>query len=214
MVEKTKKHSRVGVFNRFFPWRNRAWTFHNNILWFRLHWFLKTIPYFSYLYRITYPFYLPKNIKKIFVHRNNEIENKGGAWAEKPGECLYSFQTSLTSIFNYVYLNFPNSNIVMAGVDLNSKGYYFENFSEAKEALDIIKKDIEEFNSLFKTKKNFQEIETNGNHASLINYNGQGTILDVMDFIVKKLEEKNIRLYSINPKSELVLRGWAGIWNG
>ena len=87
----------------------------------------------------------------------------------------------------------------MTGIDLNSPGTYYDNFDDAKK--------IDERDQLSEI------IDKEQKHISLINYNGYGTILDVMDFIVEKLKSRNIRLVSTNPNSELVIRGWASVWN-
>ena len=192
-------NKRVGILGMFFPWRNKGWTFHSKKWSYSLHSLLKKFLVTRYLYRVTEAFYIPKSIQKTFVLRNNDPTNKGGNWAEKDGEELFSFQTSLTSIFNYLYIFHPNSDILMTGIDLNSPGTYYDNFDDAKK--------IDERDQLSEI------IDKEQKHISLINYNGYGTILDVMDFIVEKLKSRNIRLVSTNPNSELVIRGWASVWN-
>jgi hypothetical protein len=199
MIIPFDSNKRLGFVGSFFPWRDKAWTFHPKKTSYCLHLLLKKTVITKYIYRMTEPFYLPEFIQQIFIMRNNSHENKGGKWAETLCEELFSFQTSLTSIFNYLYLLHPNTDILMSGVDLNSGGSFYDDYPDAKK--------IDERNHLSDV------IEREQKHISLINYNGQGTILDVMDFIVEKLKSRNIRLVSINPNSELVIRGWASVWD-
>ena len=82
---------------------------------------------FSYLV----PWTLPKKHMVTFSQFCQQkhayrADNNGWFWAEKLSDPLYFYRGTLTSAINLASIIWPNCNISLIGVDLNSYGYFFD----------------------------------------------------------------------------------------
>ncbi|MEN3322527.1 hypothetical protein VP395_02190 [Mariniflexile soesokkakense] len=76
------------------------------------------------------PLLLNKHNKVYYikVHYLWDLDN---TWANTLNEELFHFRGSLTSVLNLVSIKYPKLNILMLGVDLNTKEYFFDEELEA-----------------------------------------------------------------------------------
>lgn len=126
-----------------------------------------------------------------------EIQNwksRGNTWAKSINEKLYHYRGSFTSVLNYISIIYPHHDIILAGVDFNSFGYFFSD-----EMLNKLPFDTEDWTTAIS--------KENNKHFSIIDY--QGTkIDDELPFVISELESTGNKMYSLSKNSYLVVNGF------
>ena len=142
--------------------------------------------------------HLPKTGKFEYIGYQT-WNNPNNTWSMNLSKDLYHFKGSLSTVFNYCALKFPKLDILLVGVDFNGSKYFFQ------EELDQ-----EEFVTSDRTTSITQ---AENKHFSLIPTEDGLTLIDRMPYILKKLSDHNISVYSVNDKSKFVKEGFIGIYN-
>lgn len=125
-----------------------------------------------------------------------EIQNwktRGNFWANSLNQKLYHYRGSFTSVLNYISILYPNSNILLAGVDFNSPCYFFEN------ELDKLKFETADWTTNISKK--------NKKHFSIIDFEGT-KIDDELPFVINELKKTNNEMFSFSKNSYLVNEGF------
>jgi hypothetical protein len=68
---------------------------------------------------------LPKTSHTQFIDIQN-WKNRGNFWAKSLNQKLFHYRGSLTTVLNYISILYPNSKILLIGVDFNTSGYFFD----------------------------------------------------------------------------------------
>ncbi|WP_299060167.1 hypothetical protein [uncultured Polaribacter sp.] len=135
---------------------------------------------------------IPDNFKLEYISVQNWIA-RGNKWATTIKEDLYHYRGSLTTVLNYISINFPNKKILFVGVDFNSPHYFFQ------EELNKLNISATDWTSEF--------INTEKKHFSIIDYKNT-KIDDEFPFIIKSLKETGNTIYSVSEKAYLVEKGF------
>ena len=136
-------------------------------------------------------FLIPSGCEFQFINHQHWL--KGDRWAHSLAEKLFHFRGSLSTVLNYVSIQFPNRRINLVGVDFNSPKHFFQ-------------EDLEKLNFCWQDWTT-DIVEREKMHFSAIEYQ-DSTIFDKFDFMIKNLMESGNEIYSSNPKSLLVEKGF------
>lgn len=134
----------------------------------------------------------PKDAQVFYIDKQ-KWNLRGNKWAKSLDEPLYHFRGSLTSVLNLISIKYPNTDIVLAGVDFNSPGYFFQtelekvDFKTDDWTTDLVKKE--------------------GKHFSIINHDGS-TMDDEFPKVIGWLNDSGNKIFSINRNSHLVEKGY------
>lgn len=131
---------------------------------------------------------LPKKSKVEYVEIQ-DWKSRNNKWANDLKQKLYHYRGSFTSVLNYIAIEYPNRNILLAGVDFNSPEYFFE------ENLRKLNFDTSDWTT--------QIVKENKKHFSIINFEGT-KMDDEFPFIINELEKTNNKMYSLSSQSYLV----------
>ncbi len=118
----------------------------------------------------------------------------GFSWAKTLKEPLYWFHTSLLTAINLANIIYPNCDIKLLGIDLQSpEAFYHEEIMKKEEMLD---------------KHYRKSIKELGKHPTAIATTSDGrTMFDALQRIVLELDKLGTKLLCCNPNSKLVLDG-------
>lgn len=135
---------------------------------------------------------IPKQSTIQFIDNQNWLD-RGNKWAKTIQEPLYHYRGSLSSVFNYISICFPNKKVLLVGVDLNTDEYFFEN-----ELKNVDFNTTDWTTAIVKGKKK---------HFSIIDFNGT-KIDDELPFMIKNLKLSGNLLFSVSKSSYLVSKGF------
>jgi hypothetical protein len=125
--------------------------------------------------------------------------NPNNTWSSTLSQDLYHFKGSLSTVFNYCAINFPQLDILLVGVDFNGSKYFFQEELDQEE---------------FVTSDRTTSITRSENkHFSLIPTEGGLTLMDRIPYILDKLSDQNITVYSVNGTSRFVKEGFIDVYN-
>lgn len=136
-------------------------------------------------------FLVPQNCNFQFIYHQPFLE--GDNWAKTLDESLFHYRGSLSTVLNYISIEFPSRIIKMIGVDFNSPEYFFQ------KELENLKFDWKDWTTSIVNEKKI--------HFSAIEYEGT-TIFDKFEFMIENLKKSNNSLYSCSPESLLVTKGF------
>jgi hypothetical protein len=141
-----------------------------------------------------YRFWIPFRITGTQVNyfQNILANDRSFRWATTLSEPLYFYRGSLSSVINLATIIYPECDIKLLGVDLNSNEYFYG---------DRIKKYPELLDRFY-----FLGNKA-GKHPTIIGEGSASSILNVMPKIVNHLRSLGIDLTCCNPKSLLVTEG-------
>lgn len=141
--------------------------------------------------------------KPLLFNRHNEIFyinvhylwDLDNTWANTLNEKLFHFRGSLTSVLNLVSIKYPKLNVLMLGVDLTTKEYFFD----------------EELEELFNKKglgydwtKPF--MDSTGKHYSAAVDSGV-TIFDRFDYVVDNLYKSDNKIFAYPKENAEIFNG-------
>ncbi len=135
---------------------------------------------------------LPRHSKVVYIDVQ-PWNKRGNKWASKITEPLYHYRGSLTTVFNYISIAFPNRKVLLVGVDFNTSGYFFD------EELKRLRFETSDWTTSISREHNM--------HFSIINYEGT-KIDDEMPFMLKNLERSNNKVFSVNKEVYLVKKNF------
>lgn len=140
-----------------------------------------------------------KNLPVYCVPRHCELEYAthhdwltGGSWARSLDEPLYHYRGSLTSVFNYITIKWPNSIVKLVGTDFDSNQYFFE------ECMKRQRMPWEDWTTQYAEGANL--------HFSAVTYEGT-TMFDELPYVVRQVTSHGIDLSCCNRNSLLVTKG-------
>jgi hypothetical protein len=120
-------------------------------------------------------------------------------WSESLDQTLYFYRGSLTTSINLANIIYPETDICLLGVDLNSKNSFYES--------EIAKLPEFEKHADPRHAERMKMSLRSGKHATILTYNGAPGIQSVMPDIVKILKRRGLNLFCANPNSYLVKEG-------
>lgn len=132
------------------------------------------------------------DIYGVNVHYLWDLDNK---WAKKMNEELFHFRGSLTSVLNLVSIRHPKLNVLMLGVDLITKEYFFDQELEA-----LYKKT----GLGYDWTQSF--MNDSGKHYSAAVDSGV-TIFDRFDYVVDCLDKTNNKIYAYPIENATIFNG-------
>lgn len=126
------------------------------------------------------------------VHYLWDLDNM---WAKNLLEKLFHFRGSLTSVLNLISIKYPKLNVLMLGVDLTTKEYFFD------EELDVLFK---------KTGLGYDWTQSfmndSGKHYSAAIDSGV-TIFDRFDYVVECLDKSENKLFAYPNENVIIFNG-------
>ncbi|CAK6687624.1 hypothetical protein OGCDGJMD_00259 [Cyanobium usitatum str. Tous] len=133
--------------------------------------------------------YLAPKSTAITYCDHTPFQQPSNRWASSYDQPLYHYRGSLTHVLNFITIQYPDSDIYLAGVDFNTPHYFFQ--EELAEYAD--------FNSDWTT----QLVTDTGLHFSAQHWEGT-TMFDDSEYINHQLSLYGCRLFSLNEKSLMV----------
>ena len=137
-----------------------------------------------------------KNKKKIRFVKIKDLFSEDNKWSETYEKPLYHFRGSLTTVLNVISIEYPYSKVLVLGVDLIDKRYFFDNELEDLFLKQHIGKD---WTTAY--------MEKEGKHFSAIEMKGV-TMIDRINYCIDRLEltENFLYAYPANNASVLGLK--------
>jgi hypothetical protein len=132
-------------------------------------------------------FLVPKNCKFNFITHQDWLN--GDAWASSLDEPLFHYRGSLSTVLNYISIQYPNRHISLVGVDFNSSKYFFQN------ELEKLSFQWQDWTTPLTKEKSM--------HFSAIDYQGK-TIFDKFEFMINQLNLSGNSMSCPNSKSLVV----------
>jgi hypothetical protein len=149
---------------------------------------------------------IPQGSHVVFMNRNNYdyIKYEGEwKWAQSLNEPLFQVKSSLTACLNYISIKYRNYPVYLAGTDLNSGKYYYQeemDVSPVRQILDnIIAKDSRAAFMAAKAKENDLYFPAQ-------NFDGY-SVFDAFPFVLKNMEKSNNQVFCVSRESALVTKG-------
>lgn len=149
--------------------------------------------------------YFDKSIqrKPLLLNRHNEIYNISvhylwnldNKWANTLNEKLFHFRGSLTSVLNLVSIKYPNLKVLMLGVDLATKEYFFD------EELVVL------YNKIglgYDWTQSF--MDNSGKHYSAAIDSGV-TIFDRFNYVVECLDKSQNKIFAYPKENAAIFNG-------
>jgi hypothetical protein len=131
-------------------------------------------------------------------------------WARSLEDPLYFFRGTLTSAINLAAIVWPESDIKLLGVDLNSYGYFFDpdhTLADAQADLEKNKRRVGEVSALHHQKSHQLNIHSTAVQYDVDEKKSLPGIQSVFPRIREELARNGRRLFCCNPKSLLVTDG-------
>lgn len=212
--ESMKKLSSLGEIKLYLSHRLRKYIFKNRVkykihlaIYFSSHFLIKlfrkflkplSAKYFNllkdYIER-RFPFrpLLYKNKKRIRFIKIKDLFSEDNKWSETYEKALYHFRGSLTTVLNVISIEYPYSKVLLIGIDLIDKRYFFDD--ELKEI--YLQKGVgKDWSTIY--------MEKEGKHFSAIEMKGV-TMLDRMNYCIDQLELTKNHLYAYPAQNATVL---------
>lgn len=132
--------------------------------------------------------YISNNLIIQYIELQNWI-SFGNSWSNSMNEPLYHFRSSLTTVLNYISINFKNSDIIFVGVDLDNPKYFFY------DQLPSIDFNFNDWTS--------EITKQEGKHFTIVSHENT-KMQDEFPFIIEQLRLTGNKIYSMNHDSFLV----------
>ncbi len=138
---------------------------------------------------------LVKNTNRFIFVSHQQWNKTGNKWAKNIYEDLYHYRGSFSTLLNYVTIKYQDIIVFLIGVDFNSGNYFFQN------RINKIKNKFvsEDWTSELTRKED--------KHFSIIDFEGT-KIDDELPFMIDRLKENHVEMFSLNDQSYLVLNDY------
>ncbi|RAJ16976.1 hypothetical protein [Olleya aquimaris] len=145
---------------------------------------------------------LKNSFKPIFIKKKNKTKfirieslfSENNIWGNSFNDSLYHFRGSLTTVFNVISIDYPKTNILMLGVDLNDNRYFFD-----RELDDLKKKHKvgEDWTTNY--------MKNSGKHFSAVEMKGV-SIFDAINYCVSNLASTGNILYAFPSENASIFK--------